>query len=297
MPTADRQSRAVPPVVRRIRQYRQVTGRLPPLLRPRTFNEKLNWRICLDRRALLAPTCDKLAMKDSARRLAPGLVRVPRTLWSGTDVRELAEVGLPRHWVLKPNHSCRRVLVGAGAADPAVLADRTAGWVGEEYWRLNEEWAYRRARPGLLVEEFVGVPGHVPVDLKVLVFAGVPRVVEVHTGRGAQHGIRFHTPDWQPLPWTAGYRPGPPAPPPRRLDDLLAAAAALAVGFDMLRVDFYEHDGELWFGELTPYPGGGWTALEPDVDALLGSWWALPGRRAAAAGAWTPGPAVEEAAA
>src|SRR3982750_723333 len=45
---------------------RRATGPLPPP-RPRTFTEKLNWRITLDRRELLAPTCDKLAMKEHAR--------------------------------------------------------------------------------------------------------------------------------------------------------------------------------------------------------------------------------------
>ncbi|MGY1708426.1 ATP-grasp fold amidoligase family protein [Geodermatophilus sp. SYSU D00758] len=269
----------LPSRVRRVLLHRQVTGRFPPLLRPRTFSEKLTWRVCFDRRALLAPTCDKRAMKEHARRRAPGLVRVPRTLWAGTDVAELAGVDLPEHWVLKPNHSCRRVLVGTGPADPADLAVRTAGWVAERYADLNEEWAYRRARPGLLVEEFVGVPGRVPVDLKVLVFDGVPRLVEQHTGRGSDHRMRLLTPDWEPLPWTAGYRPGPPTPPPEGLADLVAAAAALGAGFDMLRVDLYEHGGQLWFGELTPYPGAGWTPMEPELDALLGSWWTLPGRR------------------
>ncbi|MGY1620587.1 ATP-grasp fold amidoligase family protein [Geodermatophilus sp. SYSU D00965] len=272
-------TRPAPFPLRRIRQYREVTGRFPPLLRPRTFNEKLNWRICFDRRALLAHTCDKLAMKEHARRRAPAGLRIPRTLWAGTDLAELAEVALPAHWVVKPNHSCRRVHVGSGAADPAELARRTEGWVEERYWELSEEWAYRRARPGLLAEEYVGVPGQVPVDLKVLVFDGVPRLVEEHTSRGPEHRIRFRTPDWAPLPWTAGYRRGPDTPPPDRLAEMLTAASALAAGYDMLRVDFYEHAGELWFGELTPYPGAGWTRLEPEFDELLGTWWTLPWRR------------------
>ena len=44
----------------------------------------------------------------------------------------------------------------------------------------------------------------------------------------------------------------------------------------MLRVDCYEVDGELWFGELTPYPGAGLSPLEPDLDAWLGGTWTLP---------------------
>ena len=266
----------LPAPVRRTLLYRQATGHLPPLLRPRTFTERLNWRITLDRRELLAPTCDKLAMKEHARGLAPGLVRVPETPWSGTDVGELAQVPLPDHWVLKPNHSCIRRLFGRGPSDVPDLRRRTAGWVEEQYWRKSEEWAYRRARPCLLVEEFVGVPGVVPADLKVLVIGGEPRLVERHTGRDGDHGVRLYDPEWQPLPWTIGYRPGPDAEPPERLDDLLKAATALADGFDMLRVDFYEVDGELWFGELTPYPGAGLSPLEPDLDAWLGEAWTLP---------------------
>jgi len=126
-----------PPLLRTVR-YRQATGHLPPLRRPRTFSEKLNWRITFDRRELLAPTCDKLAMKEHARALAPGLVRVPETLWSGTDVGEL-----PGAWVLKPNHSCIRRLFGRGPADVAELRRRTAGWVGEQSWRRSGEWARR----------------------------------------------------------------------------------------------------------------------------------------------------------
>jgi hypothetical protein len=65
------------------------------------------------------------------------------------------------------------------------------------------------------------------------------------------------------------------------LPDLLSAAAAVAAGFDMMRVDLYRHAGQLWAGELTPYPGAGLGRLEPDLDALLGSWWTLPASRSA----------------
>lgn len=261
---------------RRARLYRAAHGRWPAVLRPRSFTEKLNWRISWDRRPLLAHTCDKLAMKEHACRAAAGLVRVPETFWCGTDVADLVHADLPPRWVLKPNHTCMRVHFGEGRPDPGRLAARTSGWVQEEYWRKSQEWAYRRARPGLLVEEFIGVPGTVPADLKVLVLDGVPRVIGVHTDRVRQLHVRLYTPDWEPLPWTFGHPPGPDAKKPQRLADLLRAASRIAAGYDMLRVDFYEHDGVLWFGELTPYPGAGLSHLEPELDLLLGSWWTLP---------------------
>src|SRR4051812_1976005 len=85
----------LPVPVRRALRFRQSHGRLPPLRGPRTFNEKVNWRIVHDRRPILAWTCDKLAMKEHARRIAPGLVCIPETLWFGSDIAELADVDLP----------------------------------------------------------------------------------------------------------------------------------------------------------------------------------------------------------
>lgn len=269
---------AVPVGVRRRRWYRKKFGRRFRPGAAETFTDKVNWRILYDRRPLLQGTCDKLWMKEHAERVAPGLVRVPRTYWSGTDVRELADLDLPERWVLKPNHSTKLVVLGRGLPDVDDLARATAGWVDEDVARRTGEWAYRSARPVLLVEEFVGGDDEVPPDYKVYVFDGVPRLVQVHTNRFVEHQSRVYTPRWEPRPWATGYPPGPGLPRPGRMDDMLKAAAALAEGFDMLRVDFYEDDGVLWFGELTPYPGSGMLAIDPEMDDVLGRWWQLPDR-------------------
>jgi hypothetical protein len=215
-------------------------------------------------------------MKEHARRVVPTLVRIPETLWFGTDLAELAAVDLPARWVLKPNHASQLVLFGESPPDLVALAARTAGWTQHRHWRRNDEWAYRMARPGLLVEELIGDGSEAPADLKVLVCDGIPRIIAVHTNRGGGHQNRLYTPEWEPLRWTGGYPRGPDAARPERLEQMLKASVALAAGFDMLRVDFYEHDGVLWFGELTPYPGAGRARIEPELDALQGSWWTLP---------------------
>lgn len=266
----------LPVSVRRLYWYHRRFGRLMPLVRPSTFTDKVNWRILRDRRPLLEGTCDKLWMKEHAARRAPGLVRVPQTYWAGTDLAELARVDLPQRWVLKPNHSTGKVVLGEGPADVAELARQTEGWLAEDLSRRTGEWAYRTARPVLLVEEFIGEPGQTPDDLKVYVFDGVPRLVQVHSSRFEGHRSRVYTPSWSPRPWLAGYPAGPDAPRPVRLEEMLEAAGALAEGFDMLRVDFYEHEGVLWFGETTPYPGSGMIDVDPEMDDELGRWWSLP---------------------
>jgi len=272
-------ARAVPFSVRRRLRYYRRFGRRLSLRHPRRFSEKVTWRILYDRRDLLLGTCDKLQMKEHAQRTAGDLVRVPRTYWHGTDVGELADVDLPARWVLKPNHRTGLVLFGEGRADAADLRLRTRGWTDAAHWRITREWAYSDAAPELVVEEFIGT-GEAPADYKVFVFDGVPRMVQVHTSRFGRHESRQYTPEWEPITWSAGYPAGPDVARPQRLVEMLGAASAMAAGFDMLRVDFYEIDGVLWFGERTPYPGAGLVRWELPLDELMGNWWTLPSRAA-----------------
>lgn len=285
-----RSAAAVVPVgVRRRRWYRKQFGRRFRSRATVTFNDKVTWRILYDRRPLLQGTCDKLWMKEHASRLAGDLVRVPETYWTGTDLSELATVELPERWVLKPNHSTQLVVIGQGPPDVAELRRTTEGWLEEDLAARTGEWAYRSARPIFLVEEFIGEPGQTPPDYKVYVFDGVPRIVKVHSGRFGRHQIRVYTPQWEPVPWVAGYPLGPDVPRPQRAKELFEVASKLADGFDMLRVDFYEHDGVLWFGELTPYPGSGLISMDRELDDELGRWWHLPSR-ATARGSLTRSP-------
>ncbi|MCU1607037.1 MAG: uncharacterized protein JWP46_3502 [Modestobacter sp.] len=72
--------------------------------------------------------------------------------------------------------------------------------------------------------------------------------------------------------------PGPVSPPP--LEAMIAVAEALGREFDVIRVDLYDVDGEIWFSELTPCSGGGLDPFDPDLDRELGAWWQLPPRSA-----------------
>lgn len=271
---------AMPLRLRRTILFAKAHHVLPRTRTPRTFSEKLNWRMLNDRRDILAGTCDKLQMKELARERAGDLVRVPETFWHGDDLRTLADAALPDRWVLKPTHRSQCVYFGEGRPDVQELEARTAGWLDEINWSVYGEWAYSLASRQFFVEEVLGRPGSPPPDdYKIAVFDGKPRLVQVDQGRfSAGHARRFYTPDWEPLPHrNPDAVLAPVTPPPAGLAQMLSAAAAIAAGFDFLRVDFYLVDGVLWFGETTPYDGGGLTPYQPaDLDLTLGSWWQLP---------------------
>jgi hypothetical protein len=272
--------RRLPLRAKRALLYRQAHGRGPAGRSPQTFTEKINWRVVNDRRPLIAQLGDKLAMRSYALRVCPDL-RVPQVLWSGTDVATLAHAGLPERWVLKPNHGTMRVHFGTGFPDVDELRRITTGWLDEPLYRDRGEWVYRRARRLRLAEEFLGRSGSRPVDHKFLVVGGRVRLIQVDSGRfGGSHQRRLYTPDWIPLTVREQVPPGPVTPPPPSLPDMTAIARTLGREFDFVRVDLYDVDGTVWFGELTPYPGGGLDPFDPELDRQLGAHWQLPARTA-----------------
>jgi TupA-like ATPgrasp len=249
---------------------------------PISFTEKINWRILKDRREILEWTCDKLAMKDYVGGIhgatAQGM-RVPRTLWSGTDVRELEKIELPECWVLKPNHRSGLVFFGHAQPDVTALQGIVRNWLRRQEAVDLHEWAYLKARPMLLVEELLGTPGSPPSDYKFYVFAGEVAMIECHVDRYNDHRICYYQSDWTPLEVGVLNFPAAPAEaePPGNLAEMLTIARELARPFDFMRVDLYSIDGEIFFGELTPYPSSGIMSFVPrSFDDELGAKWELP---------------------
>ena len=265
---------ALPVAARRHVLYAKHHRRLLRLGEPRRFSEKVNWRIVRDRRDVLAWTCDKLRMKETASRRG---ARVPRTYWTGCRLDGLARVELPDRWVLKPNHRTGLVHVGHGTPDIEVLRGVTAGWLDESQWTVYGEWAYGQARQVFLVEEWIGDAGRCPPDYKVFVFDGVPTVIQVDRDRFGEHTRRFYRNDWAPLDVVYTFPLAALEPPPVHLPEMLRVARQLGVGLDFIRVDLYVRAEEIFLGEVTPYPGGGLEVFRPDaLDHELGQRWCLP---------------------
>ncbi|MCZ2860214.1 ATP-grasp fold amidoligase family protein [Blastococcus sp. VKM Ac-2987] len=269
----------LPPTARRRYLYLAGHHRLPRLRDPRTFTEKVNWRILRDRRPELAWTCDKLAMKEYAARVQQEAgVAVPETLWSGEDLGAVAGRAFDRAWVLKPNHRSGLVRFGAAAQPmdaPTVAATRD--WLGDDQSVLLGEWAYSQARQLFLVEEDIAGAGPLD-DYKFFVFHGEVAAIQVDRGRFTRQHVRnYYSPEWEPITVQKTVPSGPPTVAPGNLAAMLHAAEVLGRSFDFMRVDLYSTGDTVWFGELTPYPGGGVTRFEPpEFDSWLGERWSLP---------------------
>ncbi|WP_420175478.1 ATP-grasp fold amidoligase family protein [Luteococcus sp. OSA5] len=252
-------------------------GRPGNFAQPRTFNEKINWRILNDRRPELVRTCDKLQMKQMARELVPDAsqLRIPQTLWVGTDPDQIPEHLLSRPAILKPNDGSGQVVFLPASREQ--VRQQTATWLtGEQSERLGE-WGYGQAERVMLLEELIPFDDDLP-DYKFHVFDGKAQLLGIHTGRFGTHCCSWYDRQWQRLDLRTNHMPSAgEIPAPEQAELMFELAERLGQGWDFMRVDLYLSEGQVWFGEFSPYPNGGLTRFLPgSCDAALGEHWSLP---------------------
>ena len=285
--------RRLPLSLRRHLLYLRAHKRWGNFRSPRLWTEKMQWRVINDRRALLAVASDKLASKALVAQIAKTLdleIRIPATLWVGTDVRELQAIAdqLPTRWVLKPNNSSGRVRMMDRAIAPAgwnELVQVGTGWMqeDEEAGGLGH-WGYGQARRLLIAEERVGTGDAPPTDLRTQVAAGSAYRFDWSSGYGTpHHRVACYTEDLRTRFFT-GERVEVPMGEHTLIDemteqqrsDIRTLISAIGSGTDYLRIDGYFEGGQYWFGELTAYTEGGLGIFSKPLDEAAGDTWQLP---------------------
>jgi hypothetical protein len=246
---------------------------------PQSYSEKIQWRIVNDRRELIARGGDKLAMKKHAAETSSSVL-VPETLWHGKDLASIYDRDWGCDWVLKPVTGSGYVEFGNGSLRGAgVDLGVVAKWRQYDQFRVHGEWAYGQAAPGYLIERRIQTAdGALPNDHRFFVFDGQVRLVQVDTPRFDGVRRRFYTPRWVPLDVRQGGKPlADVVPAPARLGEMIRIASEIGAAYDFIRVDLYDTDGGVYFGELTPYPTSGMGKFSPpSFDQELGKHWTLP---------------------
>ncbi len=232
--------------------------RLPNIERPKLFTEWVQWWKLRDRDHGLATLTDKIFAKAfAADRIGPEHV-IP-TLWQGHALPRQAPWPMP--FIVKANHGCNQFVVVRNDADWRTALKRAPGWLSEPYGRWLDEWHYTQARRMLLVEPFIGTADSLPLDYKVYVFGGIAECIQVHVDRGVDHRWVQFDRQWQQL---SSETIEGNIDRPKTLSQMLRAAEAIAGQRDHLRVEFYEVEGVMFFGETCLSP-----ALALTRSALL----------------------------
>lgn len=295
-PWLRRAAASLPPLERALvarrmrRRMRAGLGYEPDLRNPRTYNEKLAWKIIHDRNPLIRLTTDKVNARDFAAARAGAGVLVP-LIGVYDRAADLPWEALPDRFALKASHgSGMNLLVrDKGAADRDAVLRQAEAWLGESYYDRADEWGYRGIRPRLMVEELLlDEDGQVPEDLKFYVFGGRVELLRIHVGRFGAHRVNFYDRELRLLPFAQIYPTDPAYAPRPEVLGLIGTAERLGADFDCARVDLYLVGGRVRFGEITHYDGNACTPfMPPEYDRVLGDMWGEATNRAALRAAGT----------
>lgn len=229
---------------------------------PKDINEKMQWLVCFGDTSLWPLCADKYRVREFLKER--GLEQLAVKLYGvWNDANDIDYDALPQKFILKCNHDSGTCLV----------IDKSKSFSKEEINRhLNEslkikfgyfngETYYNKIKPCIIAEEFLEDKecefSSSLVDYKIWCFDGKPYCTWACHNRDKHCTyVNIYDMDWCVHPecsvFTDHYRDGGgKVPRPKTLEQMKEAASILSKGFPEVRVDFYEVNGKLYFGELT----------------------------------------------
>ncbi len=264
--------------------YKKKFGKKPNLTDPKTLNEKIQWLKLNDRSPLHTQCADKYAVRDYVSSRIGNEYLVPLYFHS-KNVNDIVPENLPNSpFIIKTNHDS-----GGGI----IIKDKSsANWneiqkglqkrLETNYYKASKEWQYKNIKPRVIVEELLqDSKGNIPLDYKLHCFNGKVLMIQVDIGRGTKnHHRNWYSKDWErePYRWSSPKGDGiytdpseEDIPKPATLEKMIELSEVLSDGFDYVRVDLYDVDGKVYFGELTFHHDGGYQPILPEKwDLILG---------------------------
>lgn len=246
---------------------------------PKTFEEKLQVRKLQGKNKLFTICADKYAVRDYVKNKIGEKYLIPIYLITEKlTIKEFEK--LPKSFVLKSTN-------GSGNAAVKIVKDK----IQENYkevFDFFEKIRYFDVGKYTMEEWYSDVPFRIMVeklldiktvdDYKIHCFNSKKFFVEHLTERDKKKGIlksNFYDEKWNRLDFTIGtemhsYN----ISTPKNFDKMLEIAKKLSEDFDYVRVDLYNIDGEIYFGELTFCPDGGFGKFtDKKWDYKFGEYW------------------------
>lgn len=251
---------------------------------PATLNEKLMWlklTVYTDNE-LVADCTDKYNVREYVDSVGCGdILNTLLGVWERPE--DIAFDTLPESFVLKLCHGCGYNIFYTPSCKPDTeeVKKTLKKWQRQDYWRYNAEPHYKKIKKRIICEKYLSDGNALPTDYKVYCFNGRPLYILVCEERaGGRPKFFFFDSEWNFCPIT---RDGKKMPAdftvqrPRDLEKMLEYAGRLSAPFPFVRVDFYETENGLIFGEMTFTPSACLdTGRLPETDIMFGSLLELP---------------------
>lgn len=255
-------------------------GYEPNLESPQTFSEKIQWMKLNDKNPLKTRFSDKFCVREHIAKVIGEEYLIPLILES-TSPTAVTSSSLPDYPVIvKTNHASGKVFIvkNKQAEDFSAMHKELNSQLKYNFYHSLREWQYKNIKPRVIVEKLLmDENGEIPKDYKIHCFNGQPKYIQVDSDRFSEHKRVIYNLDWQKLDIQLRFPAGEAESAPNCLDEMIKLATKLADNFNYIRVDFYEVNSKVYFGEMTFTPGSGMEPFTPsEYDREWGSLFKLP---------------------
>ena len=249
---------------------------------PQTYNEKLQWLKLYDRKPLYTKIVDKISVKDYVSDIIGKEYIIP-TLAVWDNPNQISLENLPDRFVLKTNNGSSSAGVIVCKNKQHFDLDKAKKQLSKSLkgsvWLDMREWPYKDIKPKVCAEDYIEDATGELTDYKFFCFDGEVKALFIATERFSEEvKFDFFDTDFNHLDlYQVHPMSGKVFSKPNGFDEMKAIAAKLSKGFPHVRVDLYNVNGKIYFGEITFYHHGGFAPFHPEKwDYIFGSWIKLP---------------------
>lgn len=261
--------------------FRFKVGYWPNLKNPKSYNEKLQWLKLYNKNSEYTQLVDKIAVKDFVAKVIGKDYLIPTIgIWNSID--EINWNNLPNRFVLKASHDSGGIVICKNRLE-LDLKDAKAKLLNagkRNYAKYNKEYVYQNVPHRFIAEQYMeDESGFELKDYKIFCYGGKAQYLFVATGRQKNDTrFDFYDTDFNHLPVLNGHPNADEWPvKPKNFKQMIEVAEKLAQNIPQVRVDLYNINGKIYFGEMTFFHWSGLTPFEPrEWDFKFGEKLILP---------------------
>lgn len=258
-------------------------GYFPDLNNPESYNEKIQW-LKLNFRDSKYP---KLVDKYDVRNYVESKIGIEYLIplygvWSKFEDIDFSN--LPEQFILKTTHDSGTYIIckNKKKLDMKKSEKKLNKSLSRNYYWGQREWPYKQVNPKIISEKLLVDKEYNDLrDFKFFCFNGEPKLMFIASDRGKNTKFDFFDLDFNRLNLKQHYPNSDKViERPKNFQKMIELARKLAKGMPHVRVDFYNINGKIYFGELTFFHFSGWEKFDPQYyDELLGDYLQLPNEK------------------
>lgn len=247
---------------------------------PKSYNEKINWLKLHDHNPIYTKLVDKYEVKSIIAQLIGEDYIIPTIgVWDHFDDIEFER--LPNQFVLKCTHDSEGIVIVKDKTklDLQTAKQKLENSLKQNFYYIGREWPYKNVKPRIIAEKYMEdhLDGELR-DYKFFCFDGEPKALFIATDRSINKvKFDYYDLDFNHLDIKQKYPNAGMVRKPVTFDKMIELSKTISKGYPHVRLDFYEVDGKLYFGEFTLYHFSGFMPFQPDRwDKIFGKWLVLP---------------------